>query len=95
MNSATLLSRLLPRRVRVAEVLSGRYQPGEKPVSWDQRISGVEKIRTADGDTLSLYSGGGQSTPAPGWELLLTKERAQLSEHEPALLWTLYGIGKS
>ena len=85
----------LPKRVRVAAVLAGRYQPGEKPLSWDDRSAGVEQIRTADGDTITLYSSGGQSTPAPGWELLLTKERAQPDDNKPALLWTLYGIGKS
>lgn len=85
----------LPRRIRVQEVLSGRYPPGEKPVSWDERKSGIEQIRTVEGDTISLYSGGGQSTPAPGWELLLTKEQPQLSNPTPAILWTLYGIGKA
>lgn len=81
----------LPRRVRVAEILNGRYAPGKKPVSWDERKAGIEKIKTADGETLTLYSGGGQSTPAPGWELLLTKEQND-REGAPVVQWTLYGL---
>jgi len=80
----------LPRRVKVAEVLKGRYQPGKKPLSWDERSAAVEQIRTVDGEQLSLFSTGGQSTPAPGWEILLTSEHQEPS----GLLWTLYGLGK-
>jgi len=85
-------ARNIPRRVRVADVLSGRYGAGEKPLDWNVREGGVDRIRTSDGETLTLYSTGGQSTPAPGWEILLTKERPQLASSEPAFLWTLYGI---
>jgi len=63
----------LPRRVVVRQVLSSRYQPGERPLSWDERYPGVETIETIEGETIQLYSNGGQSSPAPGWEILLTK----------------------
>ena len=80
----------LPRRVKIAEVINGRYQPGKKPLSWDDRTAAVEQIRTVDGEQLSLYSTGGQSTPAPGWEILLTS----VNDEPNGLLWTLYGLGK-
>ncbi len=80
----------LPRRVKVAEVLNGRYQPGKKPLSWDERVAAVEEIRTVDGEKLALFSTGGQSTPAPGWEILLTAENPEPN----GILWTLYGLGK-
>lgn len=60
-----------PRRVVVKEVLQARYRPGSKPLSWDKRTPGIEKILTASGETVLLYSGGGQSSPETGWELLL------------------------
>lgn len=85
----------LPRRIRIQEILSGRYAPGKRPLSWDARKPGVEKVRTADGEVLSLYSNGGQSTPAPGWQLLLTKPHASATAEEAgALQWTLYGVAE-
>lgn len=77
----------LPRRVIVADVLSCRYAPGERPVSWDERRSGYETIRTTTGELIKLASSGGQSSPAKGWELLLTKKSVP-----DAVEWTLYGI---
>lgn len=85
----------LPRRIRVSEVLSSRYQPGARPVSWDERTIGLEQVKTEVGESLNLYSNGGQSSPDIGWELLLTEE-LQLAAPEPSLQkaysWTLYGI---
>ena len=83
----------LPRRVVVSQVLSGRYAPGSRPVSWDERKEGVEAVLTADGQTLRLYSNGGQSTPSENWELLLTKEN--LDATGATFSWTLYGISRS
>ena len=73
-------------------MIEGRYAPGKKPLSWDERSAGVDKVRTTEGEELTLFSGGGQSTPAPGWELLLTGER---NGDAPAYSWTLYGISRS
>lgn len=76
----------LPRRVTVAQVLQSRYAPGRRPGSWDARREGIERIRTTSGEELELFSTGGQSSPAPGWELLLTEPR------DTAVEWTLYGL---
>jgi hypothetical protein len=80
----------LPRRVVVKELLSGRYAPGSRPVSWDDRKEGFESIVTEDGETILLASNGGQSTPTGAWELLLTNQIE--SESGPAYSWTLYGV---
>lgn len=77
----------LPRRVTVGDILSCRYAPGERPVSWDERKPGYETIRTTTGEVIKLASSGGQSSPAKGWELLLTKKADQ-----DAVEWTLFGI---
>jgi hypothetical protein len=84
----------LPRRVVVSEVLDSRYGPGLRPISWDQRFEGVERVLADSGEEILLFSGGGQSSPAPGWELLLTKE-AENKEQPAVLEWTLYGIRSS
>jgi len=84
----------LPRRVKVAAVPQGRYQPGERPVSWDRRFAGVDSILTDSAESLLLASSGGQSTPAPGWELLLTRE-IKTQQAEPSFEWTLYGIPRT
>jgi hypothetical protein len=80
----------LPRRVKVREIVAGRYPPGERPVSWDERRAGTDEVVTEDGERLLLFDSGGQSTPAPGWELLLRKPAPN---HSGAVTWTLYGLG--
>jgi hypothetical protein len=90
----TPLSTKLPRRVVVEEVISSRYPPGERPTSWDKRHQGTEKIRTTEGEELLIYSNGGQSSPAKGWEILLTKEGNEDCspvDGQP-ISWTLYGL---
>ncbi len=79
--------RIVPRRVVVRENIVSRYHEDSRPINWTERSPGTEKIRTIDGEEVMLHSSGGQSTPVPGWELLLTEEH-------PAggYLWTLYGI---
>lgn len=64
----------LPRRIQVTGVTASRYRPGSRPISWDRRAPGIEQVTTATGEEITLYSTGGQSTPAPGWILLLTKK---------------------
>lgn len=86
----------LPRRIRVAEVFFARYQPGTRPVIWDERVSGVEKVRTESGESVTLFSSGMQSTPAPGWELFLTRRYpGYVRGDEAAFEWTLYGVAKT
>jgi hypothetical protein len=70
--------------------LAGRYQPGTRPVLWDERFPGVDRVITTSGETIDLLSEGGQSSPAPGWELLLTEELAGQGSR-----WTLYGISRA
>lgn len=78
------------KRVTVASIESGRYQPGQKPVYWNERDSAIEQITTDQGEAISLLSSGGQATPAPGWEILLTEPA--ISSDKNAFRWTLYGI---
>ena len=81
----------LPRRITVKSVISSRYEPGERPSNWGEREEGIEVITTEDSEnkgseTLSIFSNGGQSSPAPGWEILLNKAI------DDAFTWTLYAL---
>lgn len=75
-------------------MLSSRYEPGKRPTSWDERRAGVEEIETDTGERVLLFSNGGQSSPAVGWELLLTQTHQEATPNASAsvLEWTLYGI---
>ncbi|MCI5065882.1 hypothetical protein MRY87_09175 [bacterium] len=90
------------RRVVVSELLEGRYQQddgsfGERPLSWDERVSGRDRIRTEDGEEIALFSDGQQSPPQPGWVLLLLEPVSQeeFPSKEPHLTWTLYGMRRT
>jgi hypothetical protein len=103
-----LVTLKLPERIVVQEVVSSRYSPGQRPTSWDKRHSGLEVIKTESGQVLTLFSNGGQSSPHPGWELLLIemvedapalasgKKSSSGSQQGgatlPAYSWTLYGL---
>jgi hypothetical protein len=76
------------KRVVVSEVIHGRYTPGSRPVSWDGRVAGIEKIRSVDGEVVELESSAQQSTPALGWEILLFQSATTPSP----IRWTLFGI---
>ncbi len=78
-----------PRREKVAKIVSGRYLPGTKPSSWDDRVAGYDIIETSSGENISLYSEGDQSTPKIGWEILLSEEFPGV---DPSYKWTLYGV---
>jgi len=58
-----------------------------RPDNWDERHSGVDVVRTSDGEVLKLLSDGMQSTPKPGWVIMLLD-----GNHEQGFRWTLYGI---
>lgn len=79
-------------KVCVSEVVSSRYgsKGGERPQSWDERREGVDVIRALGGETIKLQSSPMQSTPKPGWIIVLTGG----SEHE-GYTWTLYGLSRS
>lgn len=86
----------IPRRIKVATVIRSRYEPGERPVQWGDREAGEEEIQTDSGERIFLWSSGGQSSPAPGWELLLTEAHRSGTTDQPDLYgWTLYGIASS
>jgi hypothetical protein len=88
-------------KVGVAEVLLSRYggaasascsgvQGVSRPTSWDQRLEGIDVIRAVGGETVKLKSSAMQSTPKPGWIIVLTGG----TEHD-GYSWTLYGITPS
>lgn len=77
----------LPQVVIVKKTLSSRYKNTPRPSNWDLRKEGLDEIESSDGSRLVLKSNGGQSTPQPGWKILLSKE-----ESEGVYLWTLYGL---
>lgn len=85
-------------KVCVAEVVSNRYGisgdrsagVGVRPESWDKRKAGIDVVRTDGGATIKLYSSPMQSTPKPGWVIVLTGG----SEHE-GYSWTLYGMSRN
>lgn len=77
----------LPVRLRVGELVSSRYSNGNRPLNWDQRVSGEDLIKTDDGRVVKLQSDGGQSPPKKDWEILITGGDAQTGYG-----WTLYAI---
>lgn len=77
----------LPARVQVAEVISARSGVVGRTLDWDRRRPGVDVIRTMKGDVVRLFSDGGQSTPSPGWVLMLTGGNSAEGYE-----WTLYGL---
>ncbi|MFN4896940.1 MAG: hypothetical protein ACK5GN_05440 [Pseudomonadota bacterium] len=77
------------RRVCVDAVLSTRYESGERPASWDDRVGGIDVVQVDGGETIRLYSTPMQSPPKPGWVLMLTGVGPG-----QGLLWTLYGMSR-
>ena len=88
-------------KVCVEDVVASRYglsvkpassggKRSERPQSWDDRKEGIDVVRAFGGDTIKLKSSAMQSTPKPGWVIVLTGG----SEQE-GYSWTLYGISRS
>ena len=88
----------LPARIQVHELVSSRYGLGyappetldeglPRPLSWDERVSGSDVVKTQEGLTLKLQSSAQQTPPQPGWVLVLTVGSA-----EAGYDWTLYGL---
>lgn len=80
------------RRIKVQKVISGRYPDHIRPLRWDDRTAGVEKVLSTSGEEVVLYSNGGQSTPESGWEILLIDTVHVAEAGTAAQTWTLYGI---
>jgi hypothetical protein len=74
--------------VTVKEIVSGRYGslPG-RPLSWDERREGIDIVRDDNGKLFRLFSDGGQSTPEPGWKILLRD-----GDERAGRRWTVYGM---
>ena len=88
-------------KVCVAEVVSSRYRGitsvgrvesagGERPQSWDQRVAGIDVVRAVGGETIKLHSMAMQSTPKPGWVIVLTG-----GSEDEGYTWTLYGMSRT
>ena len=77
----------LPLRVQVESLERGRYVSVDRPESWDERHAGVDIVKTTEGKRVKLLSDGGQSTPQPGWVLMLTSGNSN-----DGYRWTLYGL---
>ena len=79
--------RKLPHRVTIQSLISSRYAEGERPGSWDNRVEGMDVVRSTDGEELKLWSDGGQTPPKAGWVLMLIDVA-----DAGAYRWTLYGL---
>jgi hypothetical protein len=84
-------SERLPARIEVSRVVASRYgDEAGRPRSWDERFGGVDLVESADGAQYKLLSDGQQSTPHPGWVILLISGSAG-----DGYRWTLYGMPKA
>ena len=80
----------LNAKVVVEEVVSSRYGGGDggvRPLLWDERRAGNDMVRIGGGEIITLQSSAMQSTPKPGWVLVLTG-----GSQGEGYAWTLYGI---
>jgi len=80
-----------PSKIEVEGIVSSRY--GEitslRPANWEERVRGVDIIRTKEGNEIRLLSEADQSTPQKNWVLMLT------GEVNDAFVWTLYGMPRT
>ena len=72
--------------IQVKKIISSRYNSEERPSSWDDRIAGIDQIESDDGQIYDLISSGQQSTPKPGWGILLQEQKPE------GFTWTLYSM---
>lgn len=82
----TTTLRKSPQKITVKSVESRYGAPG-RPAVWDTREPGVDIVTTTDGRVLKLKSDGQQSSPSPGWVLMVDEADAH-----GFFSWTLYGI---
>ena len=79
-------------RVTVKSVSNFRYSSGVyRPQNWDERKSGIETVVTECGKTLRLFCDGQQSTPQPGWVIVVDSKSVR---DDGSLNWTLFGMPK-
>lgn len=86
----------IPSKIKVGQVISSRYNLEDysdedliRPLSWDQRIAGLDVIETIDNQTVHLNSNGAQPVPKAGWDILIYQGDA-----DKGYQWTLYGMQK-
>jgi len=63
--------------------------PPKRPLSWDDRVEGIDVIVTTAGKRVQLWSDGQQSPPLPGWGIIVTGGDATAGYR-----WTLYSLAK-
>jgi hypothetical protein len=80
----------LPRVVVVKRLLEHRYSSGIRPVDWDSRRQGLDKVESVDGEEIGLLSDGSQSSPKEGWSIVLTA-----GDEQAGYRWTLYSLGRA
>jgi hypothetical protein len=79
-------------RFTVKSVSNSRYSSGVcRPQNWEQRVSGVETVTTECGKTLRLFCDGQQSTPQPGWVIVVDSKSVR---EDGSVNWTLFGMPK-
>ncbi len=83
-----MTEKIKPFRSIVTGLVQGKYKPGSKPLSWDDRSNGVDIVLDVNGEELVLDSRGDQSTPDVGWEIFID------GKSDVGFTWTLYGIQK-
>ncbi|RIL10271.1 MAG: hypothetical protein DCC75_04710 [Proteobacteria bacterium] len=79
----------VPCKVQIKQILVSRYADNKRPLSWDQRLAGHDHIVTSNGQTIKLWSEGGQSPPRPGCAIIITS-----GSSEEGYKWTLYSMPK-
>jgi hypothetical protein len=79
-----------PKKVTVSQLVESRYKDNRRPLSWDNRVAGVDVVKLEDGTTVRLYSDGGQSPPQPSWSIMISGGDEQQGYH-----WTLYGLPRA
>jgi hypothetical protein len=82
------MSKVLPKKVKVKTLIAGRYNGQEKPLSWDDRVGGIDVILDENGTEFQLQSTGDQSPPREGWQIMLTDSGDMANTYK----WTLYGL---
>lgn len=81
----------IPARIDVSGLLGSRYeaQNHERPLSWDERVEGIDVVVTVEGRTIKLLSDGQQAPPQRGWGLIITG-----GDSQKGYRWTLYSLPK-
>lgn len=73
--------------ITISAVLNSRYGDEPRPSSWDARREGKDMVVDTRGTNYTLVSTGQQSTPQPGWTIVLNEQ-----SDAGAWSWTLYGM---